>query len=259
MVVRNTLPTPVEQAGGIYVKRDDLFEVCGVHGGKARSASFLVGYAISMGFTHIVTAGSRHSPQVEIVGSICEHYGLDFTAFVPDGELSEHIESLKSFANIQQVPFGRNTVIKHKAQVFSYQNGAFLVPFGMECIEAVYQTASQVANIPADVQRIVIPVGSAMSLCGVLHGLNTANRRIPVLGVSVGANPDRVMKTYAPAGWESFCKIVKSPLDYSKEVIASIGSITLDPVYEAKTLPYLKQRDLLWVVGCRKSAAQPNY
>lgn len=245
--------TPIENYNGLFVKRDDLFSISDVHGGKARSASFLIQYAISMGFTHIVTAGSRHSPQVEIVGSICRDYGLDFTAFVPQGELSEDISSLSDFATIYQVPFGRNSVIKSKAKAFSYNSHAFLVPFGMECVEAVYQTASQVVNIPAGVKRIVIPVGSAMSLCGVLTGLILANTRVPVLGVSVGANYERVMKAYAPPGWESFCTIIKSPLDYSVEVTASIGTITLDPVYEAKCIPFLLSGDLLWIVGCRKS------
>lgn len=245
--------TPVEFVNGLFLKRDDLFSISDVHGGKARSAGFLIQYAISMGFTHIVTAGSRHSPQVEIVGSICREYGLDFTAFVPQGELSEDISSLKDFANIVQVLYGRNSVIKSRAQAYAYKNNAFLIPFGMECVEAVHQTASQVVNIPQEVKRIVIPVGSAMSLCGVLTGLILANRRIPVLGVCVGANYERVMKAYAPPGWESFCSIVKSPLDYGKEVTASIGDVLLDPVYEAKCLPFLQAGDLFWIVGCRKS------
>lgn len=252
------MQTPIELHNGIYVKRDDLFEVCGVHGGKARSASFLIQYAISMGFTHIVTAGSRFSPQVEIVGSICREYGLDFTAFVPAGKLSPDIESLEDFATIRQVPFGRNNVIKSHAQTFAYKNTSFLVPFGMECYEAVSQTASQVADIPSGVKRIVIPVGSAMSLCGLLHGLKNSNNRIPVLGVSVGANPDKVMRTYAPVGWQSFCEIVKSPLDYHTEVQGTLGSVTLDPVYEAKCLPYLQEGDMLWVVGARKAITVIN-
>ena len=148
--------TPVEFVNGFFLKRDDLFTISDVHGGKARSAGFLIQYAISMGFTNIVTAGSRHSPQVEIVGSICREYGLDFTAFVPQGELSEDIISLGDFATISQVPFGRDSVIKSKAKAYAYQHSAFLIPFGMECVEAVYQTASQVANIPDDVKRVVL-------------------------------------------------------------------------------------------------------
>lgn len=128
----------------------------------------------------------------------------------------------------------------------------------MECIEAVRQTASQVVGIPSEVKRIVIPVGSAMSLCGLLHGLQEANIRIPVLGVSVGANPERVMKIYAPPGWEAYCTIIKSPADYHKEVHASLGSLILDPVYEAKCVPFLRSGDMLWVVGARKSITITN-
>jgi 1-aminocyclopropane-1-carboxylate deaminase/D-cysteine desulfhydrase-like pyridoxal-dependent ACC family enzyme len=252
------MTTPVEFHNGVYVKRDDLFEVCGVRGGKARSAHHLIKYAMSAGFKHVVTAGSRFSPQVEIVGSICREYGLGFTAFVPAGVLSPDIESLNDISSIDQVPIGRNSVIKHHAQVFAYKNSAFLVPFGMECDEAVTQTASQLVDIPSDVKRIVIPVGSAMSLCGVLHGLTNENKQIPVVGISVGANPERVLRKYAPIGWESMCKIQKSPVDYHTEVYATIGNITLDPVYEAKCLPFLKSGDMLWVVGARKAISIKN-
>lgn len=252
------MTTPIELHNGIYVKRDDLFTTCGVAGGKARSASFLIDLAGEMGFYHIVTAGSRFSPQVEIVGNICRARGWGFTAFVPAGELSPDIEALMDFATIVKVPFGRNNVIKSHAQRYAYKNNAFLVPFGMECFEAVKQTASQVVDIPSEVKRIVIPVGSAISLCGLLHGLHEVGSTLPVLGVSVGANPARVMKTYAPAGWESHCKIVRSEADYHTEVHATLGSITLDPVYEAKCLPFLQKGDMLWVVGARKSITVTN-
>ena len=243
--------TPVELHNGIYVKRDDLFTVHGVSGGKVRTAEYIIGKAVSMGFSHIVTAGSHLSPQVRIVGSICRELGLGFTAFTPLGALPPEVEAFKSFADIRQVAYGRNNILKSYAQRFAYRNSAFLAPFGMECFEAVRQTASQVVDIPSEVKRVVVPVGSAMSLCGVLHGLMSVGFRGTVLGVSVGVGVDRVMKAYAPAGWEGFCRVVKSPADYHKEVYATLGSITLDPVYEAKCLPYLRRGDLFWVVGSR--------
>ena len=46
--------------------------------------------------------------------------------------------------------------------------------------------------------------------------------------------------------------IVKSDLDYEKEAkIFNIGNVELDKIYEAKCLPFLRDGDLLWIVGKR--------
>ena len=52
--------TPVEfyEEEGIWLKRDDLFEVCGVRGGKSRSAYQVITQLLSEGYKTIVTAGS---------------------------------------------------------------------------------------------------------------------------------------------------------------------------------------------------------
>lgn len=55
--------TPIEEHGGFLVKRDDLFRVAGVRGGKVRSC-----WHLAQGAEGLVTAGSRSSPQVNIVG-----------------------------------------------------------------------------------------------------------------------------------------------------------------------------------------------
>ena len=51
-------------------------------------------------------------------------------------------------------------------------------------------------------------------------------------------------------------KIVKSTLPYHKEAEEiHLGGLLLDPIYEAKCLPYLEKDDLFWVVGIRASAS----
>jgi hypothetical protein len=41
-------------------------------------------------------------------------------------------------------------------------------------------------------------------------------------------------------------------LDYHQHApVAALGGLELDPVYEAKCLPFLRPGDLLWVVGRR--------
>jgi len=123
----------------------------------------------------------------------------------------------------------------------------------MECEEAVKQTASQVKNLPAAIRRIVVPVGSGMSLSGVLQGLIDEKIDIPVLGVVVGADPRRRLNKYAPSNWEAMCELVESGIPYSQETRVEFP-IRLDPIYESKCVQFLEGGDLLWIVGIRESS-----
>jgi hypothetical protein len=73
---------------------------------------------------------------------------------------------------------------------------------------------------------------------------------VPVLGVVVGASPERRLDKYA-SGWRDQVTLVPAGVDYGVAVEGRIGDLLLDPVYEAKVLPHLEADDLLWVVGIR--------
>lgn len=242
--------TPVEKYGNIYIKRDDLFEISGVRGGKARTCQVLCNRA-NVGIT---TAGSRFSPQINIVAHIAKDMGLPFVAHTPMGKLSaEILEAQELGAKIIQHKAGYNSVIIKRCHDFAIANGYTEIPFGMECTEAVAQTKNQVANIPLNIKRIVMPVGSGMSLCGVLYGLKENNINIPVLGIVVGSSPIKRLNKYAPAGWENMVTLIKSNKKYHEGVSASAEGIDFDPIYEAKCIKHLLPGDLLWIVGLRNN------
>jgi hypothetical protein len=91
-----------------------------------------------------------------------------------------------------------------------------------------------------------------MSLAGVLHGLRDAGLTIPVLGVQVGADPEKRLDKYAPKAWRQMVTIVKSSIDYHDPAPdQAFEGVKLDPIYEAKCIPHLQAGDLLWVVGIR--------
>ena len=61
--------------------------------------------------------------------------------------------------------------------------------------------------MPREIKRLVIPVGSGMSLAGVLWGMKDCGLSVPVLGVRVGADPRKQLAKYAPAigqAWSSW-------------------------------------------------------
>lgn len=245
--------TPVQYhcALGVWVKRDDYFVRAGVRGGKVRTCSFL-----ARGARGLVTAGSRSSPQANIVAHIAQDMGIPARVHTPNGELSpELLDAQKCGAEIIQHKAGYNSVIVARAHADAVARDWTEIPFGMECEEAVRQTRAQAANIPVAARRIVMPVGSGMSFCGVLWGLQDAGLEIPVLGVAVGASPIKRLRQYAPPDWATRATLVPSGSDYHEEsAITNLEGIRLDPFYESKAIPFLLPGDVFWIVGIRRTA-----
>jgi 1-aminocyclopropane-1-carboxylate deaminase/D-cysteine desulfhydrase-like pyridoxal-dependent ACC family enzyme len=241
--------TPVERRGDYWFKRDDLYSVAGVNGGKARTI-----LKLTKGAVGLVTAGSRTSTQVSIVAHIAAHLGIPSEGHTPKGRLPVLLQHASSLGmNIIQHSSGYNTVISKRAKDSAAEKGWTLIPFGMEHEVAVQQTAAQTANIPAGM-RLVVPVGSGMSLAGILQGLQEQIRAgdIKVLGVVVGAKPDKRLDKFAPADWRELVTLETSILKYSASPqVTEIEGLQLDSIYEAKCISFLKPGDCLWVIGIK--------
>lgn len=249
--------TPVERGPeGIWIKRDDKFVVGGAPGGKARTCLRLA----QAGTGALVTAGTRGSPQVHIVALIAAHLGREARVHVPKATETYPEVSLATRlgARVFEHTPGYNTVISARAREDAEETGGTHIPFGMECREATEETAAQVANLPPDTERIVVPVGSGMSLAGILWGLQRAGRDTPVLGVMVGASPLRRLERFAPPGWEQQVDLVEAGQAYGEHApVTTWWDRTLDPFYEAKAAPFCQPGDLFWVVGIRPRLYTP--
>ena len=245
--------TRIQNIEGVFFKRDDLFNIAGAFGGKARTCFSLM----KDSNRDFVTAGSRQSPQINLVAKIAKYLGLKCFAHCPEGALSQVLIEAKDFgAEIIQHKAGYNSVIIARALEHSKKENLCYIPFGMECQEAITQTRKQVVNIPAEIKRIVVPVGSAMSLAGILWGLNDIGRQVLVLGIQVGADPVKRLNKFAPLFWRSnrLLKIIKSDVDYHKQIEDNVFmGIDLDKIYEAKCIPYVQKGDLFWLVGNRNN------
>ena len=258
--------TPIEEHDGIWLKRDDLYRAPGTDapGGKARTCYALALEARKAGARGLVTAGSRSSPQVNIVAQIGKALGMPVRVHTPQGEPGpEVIAAIEAGAERIAHRAGYNSVIVNRAATDAHQLGWANIPFGMECEEAVKQTAGSFENVSplfyqGHIKRLVVPVGSGMSLCGIIEGMNTGFELIntlPVLGVVVGADPTRRLDKFSPL-WRFAEKLelVPAGVDYHTKVDASVGGVKLDPVYEAKCAKFLEKGDLLWIVGIRQTA-----
>jgi hypothetical protein len=111
-----------------------------------------------------------------------------------------------------------------------------------------------VKNIPSNIKRIVISVGGASSIIGVIKGIIKFKKNVKVVGVVVGANTNitKTLDKYIP-NWRSVASLVFSNLKYSEPApITNFNGIELDPYFDAKILPYIKRGDLLWIIGIRE-------
>lgn len=275
------MATPLEMHGGILVKRDDLFTVAGVNGGKARTCDYLVRRAKLRGIEGVVTAGARTSPQANIVAAIAKSYGLHCRIHMPSGELGlQAVLAQNNGAEIIQHKPGYNSVIIKRARDDARMLGWAEIPFGMECTAAIEQTKQEFyETYPAIMQlaalrkyvvnRIIMVIGSGMSFCGVLTALdeqkldattfNSSAREYvyphPIIGIYVGADPMQRLMEYGPFGWQQYATLRKSPLPYQRSYPnPQLGDLELDPYYEAKCLPFIEEGDLFWVVGKRETA-----
>ena len=168
----------------------------------------------------------------------------------------ELLDAQSTGAKVYQHKSGYNSVIQERARVDALAEGWTEIPFGMSCLEHVRQTRGQVRNVPLDTKRIVMAVGSGMSLAGVLWGLEDAGLgAVPVLGVMVGASPIKHLNEFAPNHWHNVVQLITSGTDYGKEsAITNLDGIRLDLHYEAKAVAFLLPGDLFWVVGIRRTA-----
>lgn len=253
MRIDELTPVQYKEKEGIWLKRDDLFEVCGVRGGKSRSAYQVIQQLLEQGYKTIVTAGSRQSPQCEIVSFICESLGVDCKLFMPFGGDTSVITNIKQnkHTEIIRIRPGYNNIIIARAREYAQDRNCGYVPFGMECPENVKVTSHQVLNLPKECKRIVVPVGSGMSFSSVVTGMIEHKIDKPILGVRVGKDPMKILQEYAFGLDFLNYEIIQSPVDYHDSVEAYVEDVQLDPIYEAKCREFLREGDCLWIVGKR--------
>lgn len=243
--------TPIEEHDGILVKREDAWARGGASGAKARAL-----FTVASGSRGIVSAGARISPQLERAALVAHALGIPARLHTGWGKVTpETSVAVAAGAELFRHRPGRLSVIRarYRADAERYEPlGWACVPFGMEHPTYLQQVSEQASRLPW-VRRVVVPVGSGITLAAILRGLNVAGNPSPVLGVRVGGDPTRTLDWYAP-WWENRATLVDAQDSFDTAVGNMLGNLRLDPHYEAKTLPFLQEGDLLWAVSIRASA-----
>jgi 1-aminocyclopropane-1-carboxylate deaminase/D-cysteine desulfhydrase-like pyridoxal-dependent ACC family enzyme len=269
--------TPVELRNGRFYKREDLHrnDQYGVNGAKFRACRFLMGRAVEAGATSVVSASSVLSPQAAMAGVLAEEFGLDCTLVLGASKpetAPKHVSvkiAMDAGATLNlESKVAYNPVIQQAGNKLAKELGAWQLPYGItteanapaEEVEAFLEVGGrQVANLPREVETLVIPFGSGNTAAGVFYGLarfapTDSNLKRVVL---IGVGPDRlawVTDRLAKVGVrlaELPVEVQHIPLhgwyaDYGDRMPETADDIVMHPTYEGKVVRFLNGAGMEW-------------
>lgn len=273
--------TPVQKICEYYFKRDDLFmpfDFSPANGSKLRQGILLCEkYADAK--NGIFTGTSVHSPQAVICASIAKSIGAPCT-IVYGGTDEQHSAHNKYYkicrqlgASVEFTKLGYNAVVEKRARDLANAANGFCVKYGFDLRNNIDifigSVADQVQNIPQRLDALVITVGSAITILGVLLGIVKYGKDVRRI-IGVGCAPNRYGKIcqYAdyikaqtgyklPVGRISYvdCFNKLAGYKYENTMQESYAGLVFHPRYEAKTFHFLrtylpKGGDILmWITG----------
>lgn len=271
--------TPVEERGGILFKREDLYVPYGrgdVNGGKLRQCRALIEKVAPKG---VISACSIHSPQSAICAAVAEEFGLPCeilfggTTYArlmeqPMPRLAaKHGAKLTIAANT-----GRHNVLYAKARKLAAERGWFVVEYGFNATKypdvMFGAIASQVENLPDEVDSLCLTCGSGITSCGVLMGLKKFGKKVGEVHLFATA-PDRremIRKNVGPLPFKLTVHDMfhERGFVYEKREPLRYEGLMLHPNYEAKAFRRMARdganvgKTLFWVVGAEPTRTGNN-
>lgn len=281
--------TPVELRNGVWYKREDLYRIepYGVNGSKLRACQHLMSRAAEAGNVfQVVSASSVLSPQAAMAGVVAESLGLECEIIVgattPDKAVRHKSVALavEAGATVRCVPVAYNTYLQKQALEASLQPGVWRLPYGitteadapLEAVEDFLAVGgAQTANLPDEVETLVLPFGSANTACGVLYGLHDTRpaslRRIVLMEIGPSRRNwayDRLASVGRRIGGigvqVEFVTLHEVWASYGDKMPETLDDIVFHPTYEGKMIRWLNlvqpdywtQRDgttAFWIVG----------
>ena len=272
--MRKTEYTPVDLVEGIHFKREDLYAPYGdsfISGGKIRQCRDLVernlDYIRTECGSTIATAASIHSPQSPIVARVAQEFDLD--CIIGFGNTTVE-KACKQIPMQWCHELGAELVVLSESQGFNnvlYSNlnklketrPFFPILFGYAAQthreSIVDRISEQVQNIPSKCRVLYVPVGSGVTLAGVLEGRRKYGGDFDIVGLQPFGY-DRVgTVTGICEGMvhEYDYEFRKGNYPYAKLHPRNVGSIELDMIYESKAFDMVDWKknghECYWIIG----------
>ena len=264
--------TPIQELNGYRVKRDDMFQIGGILGGKLRQCMRVV-YEnlddIKENYNGGLISGSGlPSPQSVIVSSVANYFGLKCMISSPMYDNSKIDFNRINVSLAQKLgatiygcknpnPSGYKKDIKELNKVYGY----YEIKFGMESSSVIDTTSYQVENIPNELENIIVICGSGLNLLGILKGIVRYKKEIRnVYGITLSNFFQENKKLYYDRlldkqKYKGKLHIIRSPYPYQR--LLDVGVDYCDKTYESKSYKWMtdnikpSMETMLWIVGVR--------
>jgi 1-aminocyclopropane-1-carboxylate deaminase/D-cysteine desulfhydrase-like pyridoxal-dependent ACC family enzyme len=268
MIHTKTL-SPVHLIDGYYFKREDLFrpfDDLNVNGGKLRQCFEIV--ALNQP-KEIITYSSINSPQLGLVSAVGRQYNVPVKFLLGGSTDTPYTRLAKQLgAEIFRLPCARDSYLLSVSKKI-VKAGSLIIKSGIidpaNISQQIMVTADQVANVPDEVERVVLTCGSGLTAIGLIAGICKFRKNIKRLDL-IGTAPDRsafINDRLIRMGYTdlrlslNFYSLYSAPgYDYEKKQKFNWGPITFHPQYEAKTFSWYfdnvtsdKGKTLFWIVG----------
>ena len=184
----------------VHIKRDDQLGLAG-GGNKTRKLEFLVADALARGADTLITCGGVQSNHCRLTLSAAAREGLRCRlvlaesapgAYAPDGNGNVLLYRILGAERITTVPWGSDlqaALAEAGAAAEAEGRRPCLIPLGgsnpvgaLGYVACALELLEQVREAGPSLREIILPVGSAGTLAGLLVGLEGA---VPVTGMSV--------------------------------------------------------------------------
>jgi 1-aminocyclopropane-1-carboxylate deaminase/D-cysteine desulfhydrase-like pyridoxal-dependent ACC family enzyme len=201
-LLRQETPIEVYAVSGrqVFVKRDDLFgNYPAPPLGKLRGLSIVLQELHEQGVRLVGCWETRVSKLGQGLAALAAEYP-DMRTIVsyPTRKGTPLPDSVRRAQELgaELLPLRGNHVSICYSQAKNHVTGlgGIMLPFGMECIQAVNAVAAEARDIPIDViggGTVVVCCGSGVTLSGLLLGLQAKPRR--VIGISSGRSVRRIV------------------------------------------------------------------
>mgnify|MGYP003653206367 FL=1 len=267
--------TPVDEYNGIFYKRDDFYAPYEnfITGGKIRQCRDLV--EKNLDYIHdkcnstISTAAPIHSPQSPIVSRVAQEFGLK--SIIGFGnttiekalkhKMMQKCKELGSELVVLSESQGFNNVLYHNLHKLSETTPMFKILFGYAAQShresIITRIAEQIENVDCDV--LYVPVGSGVTLSGILEGVKMFQKQFKVIGLQPFGHDRRKTIHGILEGmiWEYDYDFKMGKYSYNKllkkNIVQGQFGFDLDMVYESKSYDMIEfdkgEKSCFWCIG----------
>ena len=274
------LPRFTKFLGGpnVYLKRDDLLGLT-AGGNKTRKLEFLVADALAQGADTLITCGAVQSNHCRLTLAAAVKEGLKCRlvleervpgSYNKEASGNNFLFQLLGVEQVEVVPGGSDMMdaMQKVAENLDREGRkGYIIPGGGSnpigasgYVACAQEIQDQLFEQSLNIDRLVVPSGSAGTHAGLVSGFVGCNMNIPIVGVGVSRDPgdqepivfDLACKTAERLGvqqdipreavvsvggyWQPKYSVPNKKMVEAVNLMAKIEGILLDPVYTGKAM-----------------------